>query len=404
MNEKPLYGVKVLDFGQHGAGSACGKTLSDWGADVIKVEPFRGCGSRAAGLGLNLSIDPSDNIHHEMINSGKRGIAVNVKTPEGAQILDRLLSEADIFFSNYRLGALKKLGLDYETLSVKYPRLICGYLTAYGPVGPKVNDPGFDSVAYWAYSGLTLDCGTKENGPFMTTPFGGGDMMTGMTLAAGLAACLYKQVTTGKGEVVYTSLFGTGCWQASCMIQASVTGSVQYPRSINSLRSPISNFFRTKDGEWFLTAVMDFVHQGPLIAHMVGHDELGDIFSDPAKMDEDSEIYLEMMRQFFIQYTWPEIDQMLTKIDLVHGLLQRTSEMWHNEQALENHYIYDATTRSGKKMPIISTPVQFGDRIPLPFRNAPLIGEHTREVLAEYGYTPAEIENLFEKNVIMETR
>lgn len=403
MNDKPLSGIVVCDFGQHGAGSSCGKNLADWGATVIKVEPFRGCGSRAAGRGLGLNIDPSENIHHEMINSGKRGIAVDVKTQEGAAIIDRLLTRSHIFFSNYRLGSLKKLGLDYETLSAKYPRLICGYLTAYGPEGPKANDPGFDSAAYWAYSGMTLDCGTEEDGPIIT-PFGGGDMVTGLTMAAGLAACLYKQAVTGKGESVYTSLYGTGCWQASCMIQAAAAGAITYPHSKKKLGIPTSGNFRSQDGEWFNAAVMDYKRQGPLIAKMVGRDDLQEVFSSPADMEQNREEYMEIMRSFYSERTWEEIDRLLTEIDVVHSRLQKAKDVYTDPQALQNHYIYDITTRNGKTAPIVSTPVQFGDRKPLPFKSAPLIGEHTREILAELDFSQEEIETFFENKAVMETK
>lgn len=402
MNNKPLAGIKVCDFGQHGAGSACGKTLADWGADVIKVEPARGCGSRYAGKSLGLTIDPSENIHHEMINSGKRNISINVKTKEGAELLDKLLGECDIFFSNYRLEALKRLGLDYETLSLKFPRLICGYLTAYGPEGPKVNDPGFDVAAYWAYSGMLLDCGSEEEGPF-SSPFGGGDMMTGFSLASGLAACLYKQSVTGKGEAVYTSLFGTGCWQASNMIQAASIGASQYPYSKKEILSPLTAYYRTKDNEWFIIALMDLDKQAPLLAQMIGHEELCEELKRRDLSEEQKTEYYGFFKEFYLSHTWEELDDLLTKLDIVHSRLQKVKEICKDTQAIQNHYVTEFTTRNGKRMPMVSTPVQFGDRIPLPHRSAPYIGEHTREIMTQLGYSEEKIAEYLEKNIVAET-
>lgn len=400
---KPLNGVRVLDFGQHGAGSACGRTLADWGADVIKVEAFRGCGSRFAGRGLGLDISNGENIHHDMINGGKRNIAIDVKTEKGKRILEKLLSQADIFFSNYRTRSLEKLGLDYASLSKRYPRLICGYLNAYGHDGPKVNDPGFDIAAYWAQSGMLLDCGTKEHGP-TRSPFGGGDMMTGFALAAGMAACLYQQQVTGKGQAVYTSLFGTGIWQASNMIQAAAAEAVEYPRSEKEIGSPLANFFRSKDNEWFITATMDVKRQGPLMAKMIGRDDLAEVFSSYELMDANAEKYYYMFRDFYEAHDWAEIDQMLTNIDIVHNKLMHAKEIYHDEQALANHYIYSYTTRNGKTMPMVSTPVQFGDRELTIASHAPLIGEQTRDILQELDYSNDDIESLLNEHVVMETK
>ena len=135
MPDRPLKGIIVCDYGQHGAGSACGKVLADWGAEVIKVEPIWGDPSRSTGAMLGLRADEQENPHFELINSGKKSIAIDLKTEEGREIMDRLIAGSNIFFSNYRLRSLKKYGLDYETLSAKYPSLIWGHINGYGVAG-----------------------------------------------------------------------------------------------------------------------------------------------------------------------------------------------------------------------------------------------------------------------------
>ena len=402
MSDKPLAGIRVCDFGQHGAGSACGKVLADWGADVIKIEAARGCGSRNAGKSLNLDVSAGENIHHDMINGGKRNISINVKTEEGMEILHRIIAKSDIFFSNYRKQSLKKLGLDYETLSQKYPRLICGYLNAYGPDGEMAESPGFDSAAYWAASGITLDCGSAENGPIYT-PFGGGDMVTGFTLASGLAACLYKQATTGKGQSVYTSLYGSGIWQASCMIQAAAAGTMTYPRSIKNIGSPISNTFMSKDGRRFVTGTMDISRQGPKMASMIGRPDLAEILADKEKTNEHAEEIHKLFKDFYLQHTYEEIDALLNDVDMVHNPLLHAKEVYQNKQARDNHYVSEYRTRNGKTMPMVHTPVQFGDRSfdMAPF--APLIGENTVEILKEFSYSDEEINAFLNQNIVIQT-
>lgn len=124
MTDQPLKGVVVVDFGIHGAGSACGKVLADWGADVIKVESLSGDVCRFSGAQLNLPTTEDDNIHWEMLNGNKRSITIDMKTPEGREIMERLLAKANIFFANMRMRAIEKFGLDYESMSQRHPHII----------------------------------------------------------------------------------------------------------------------------------------------------------------------------------------------------------------------------------------------------------------------------------------
>ncbi len=164
-------GILVIDFGIHGAGSACGKTLADWGANVIKVEAPSGDASRTSGSQLNLPCTEDDNIHFELINGNKRSIVINMKTEDGRAIMERMLAKANIFFSNMRLGALERMGLDYESMSQRHPHIIWGHLSGYGINGPRAKEPGFDVVSYWASSGLLMDL-TEDGYAPNTSPFG----------------------------------------------------------------------------------------------------------------------------------------------------------------------------------------------------------------------------------------
>lgn len=397
MPDKPLKGVVVCDYGQHGAGSACGKVLADWGADVIKVEPFWGCPSRMSGAMVGLSTEPDENAHFELINSGKRSISINFKTKEGLEIMDRLIARSNIFFSNYRLNSLRKYGLDYETLSQKYPRLIWGHLSGYGPNGPKSGDPGYDNVSYWASSGLIMDP-VDPNAQPGRSAFGGGDMMTGFVLAASLAACLYQQAVTGKGQSVYTSLFGTGIWQDSCVIQAA--GASTFGKGE---RDPYGYFRQCKDGAWFTMGLMDFPKYGPLMARLIGREDLTEILSSRSLTSQHREELSQLYDEFFARYTWDEVDRMLTDIDMVHNKVQRPDELPRDPQALANGYVWEHTLRNGKKTTMVSTPVKFGQSEPIENGFAPLLGEHTTQVLQELGYTQEQIDGLFAAGTVKQT-
>lgn len=396
MPDKPLKGVVVCEYGQHGAGSACGKVLADWGADVVKVEPLWGCPSRMSGAMVGLSTKPDENAHFELINSGKRSIALNFKTKEGLEVMDKLIARSNIFCSNYRLGSLKKYGLDYETLSQKYPSLIWGHLSGYGPVGPKSGDPGYDNVSYWASSGLIMDP-VDPNARPRGHAFGGGDVMTGFVLASSLAACLYQQATTGRGQSVYTSLFGAGIWQDSCVIQAAAEGNFG-----KSERDPYGYYRQCKDGVWFTMGLMDFPKYGPLMARLVGREDLTEVLSSRALTSQHREELCRIYDEFFARYTWAEVDEMLTAIDMVHNKVQRPGELAHDPQARANGYVWEHELRGGKKTTMVSTPVKFGRSEPIETTFAPLIGEHTTQILQELGYAQDEIDQLFAAGAVKE--
>ena len=159
-NYRPLEGVKVLELSTMVAAGSCGRMLADWGATVIKVEAESGDMFRNFPKTFLVPCTMDENPLFDNLNAGKRGIVLNLKTPEGMEAMHRLLAEADVFLTNTRVKALKKLGLDYDSLKDKYPRLIEANISGFGEKGPKKDNPGFDTVAFWASSGFNADaCG-----------------------------------------------------------------------------------------------------------------------------------------------------------------------------------------------------------------------------------------------------
>ncbi|MGA1362035.1 MAG: CaiB/BaiF CoA transferase family protein [Ilumatobacteraceae bacterium] len=210
MTQGPLHGVKVLELGVWVAGPAATGLMADWGATVVKVEPPTGDPQRAVFGALGVA-DQSGVPPFEIDNRGKKSVVLDLRTEEGLTTMHRLLGEADVFVSNVRPAALRRMGLDPESLSSGYPRLVYGLLTGYGSKGPDVDRAGYDVGAFWARSGLAHTLvAPGDNPPGVRS--GQGDHTTGLSMCAGVMAALFDRERTGRGRVVETSLLRTGIY------------------------------------------------------------------------------------------------------------------------------------------------------------------------------------------------
>lgn len=210
MTQGPLHGVKVLELGVWVAGPAATGLMADWGATVVKVEPPTGDPQRAVFGALGVA-DQSGVPPFEIDNRGKRSVVLDLRTEADLATMHRLLAEADVFVSNVRPAALRRMGLDPESLSSRYPRLVYGLLTGYGSKGPDVDRAGYDVGAFWARSGLAHTLvAPGDNPPGVRS--GQGDHTTGLSMCAGVMAALFDRERTGKGRVVETSLLRTGIY------------------------------------------------------------------------------------------------------------------------------------------------------------------------------------------------
>lgn len=386
MFNQPLKGIRVVDFCTHGAGPAACKILADWGADVIKVEPLEGEAGRYTSKVLGMRADEGDNPHCELINANKRSLPLNLKTPEGKEIMEKLLSTANVFVSNYRVKALNRLGLGYEEMSAKHPSIIWSVLTGFGMNGAAADNAGFDTVAFWARSGAMLDF--TENGELpMTPPFALGDFGTACSLAAGVAAACYQQAKTGKGEKVMVSLYGQGLWDNSAVLQAVVHGN-EWPKSRKTPDSPLRNTYRCKDGTWVMLGTVIYDRYFPVMCKIIDREDLitDSRFNTETAAKANAEAFVDIIDQAFATKDYEEWKQILTENDMAFDRVNHVKDTVDDAQAWENGFIYKYTTREGKEDLVVGTPVKFGACEPAPHKNAPLMGEHTVTLLQELGY------------------
>ncbi len=393
MSNQPLRGVKVVDLTYFVAGPGAARLLADWGADVIKVEPAFGDPGRKTGGTMCMPIREDCNPFYSIYNANKRGLSLNLKTEQGKEALYRLLEQADVFLSSYRTGALKRLGLDYETLSEKFPRLIWAQINGFGDEGPAKDNPGFDTVAFWARSGAMMDIVEKDTSP-VNPPIGFGDATTSCSLAAGICAALYEQQKTDKGQKVMVSLYGQGIWSLGCVITASQYGD-EYPKTRKDAVSPVINSFRCRDGKWLFVSILE--HDRFYNTLMDKVLDRKDLVDDPryATAEEGKKRGSELIRiieEEFAKHTEAEMIERLEAADIAYEKIWHALDAVSDDQALDNQYLVRTTNRDGSAVCLPQPPVKFNDIEAIPFRDAPLVGQDSREILREIGYSDEEID------------
>ncbi|MBN1691302.1 MAG: CoA transferase [Dehalococcoidia bacterium] len=403
-NTLPLTGIRVLDLSTYAAAPICSMTLADWGADVIKVESLAGDFMRFFGSTMNCPFKPDDNITFELDNRNKRGISANLKTPDGQRIMNRLLETADVLVTNMRPEALQRLGMDYNSVQNRFPRIIYAYLNGYGDKGPERNKPGFDLAAYFARSGILIEFGEPGAEPLPAVA-GFGDHTTGTFLAGGICAALLHRSRTNKGCKVQIALYNAALWNLSLDIASANNTEGGWPKSSRKKpRTALMNTYKTKDERWLMVMAIEYDRYWKVFCdRVILRPELAD---DPRFVNvfgafENSEAQAEIIQNEFAKHDLTELKRRLEDADIVYEVSQRWHEIKNDPQALENGYMMEYKLRSGRTDWIVGNPVKFNGENTLVRRSAPLLGEHNTEILTELGYSKDEIENLRSGKIIV---
>ncbi|MCI8511102.1 MAG: CoA transferase [Lachnospiraceae bacterium] len=392
---KPLEGVNVVDLTLAGSGPSCTKLMTEFGANDIWVEALNGTSTR--------------NVHkYDFYCTGKRAIALNLKTPEGKEALTRILEKADVFVSNYRPKGLKNLGLTYEEVKAVKPDIIYATLTGFGEEGAEANDAGYDPVAFWAKGGLLQDF--AEKGSLLVPPIAVGDITTGLALFGGICAALYKRRLTGEGCHVFSSLLGSAAYlNHDALIE--VQYGEEYPKTRLKPRRAMLNTYQCSDGRWITMTITDkfekYFH--PLLKAIGREDLIGDprwqCIEDT--MYEHAPELVAIFDEAFANMTQKEALEALHSIDAPVAPVQTTEELISDAQVLANKYVYKleaSVPPEGAGSPDIwvpASPIKYNsvDSGVTGQTRGPRIGEHSVDILKEYGYDDAKIRDMLDRGI-----
>jgi formyl-CoA transferase len=386
-------GLKVVDFASFIAGPSAAVILSDFGADVIKVEPPTGDLWR---IGHKIPPQPQskDAYPWHLANRNKRGITLDLKSPTASQVLEKLVKWADVLIVNTPHPARKKLKLEYDDVVQWNPRLIYADVTGFGENGPDANLPGFDITSYWARSGLlsmTRDAGAPPTWPVA----GSGDNATAVGLYSAIVTALYRRERTDKGAYVTTSLLAEGVWSASVSIQGALCQAKFFsPHDRKNPANAALNVYQSSDGRWFVLLVTP--DKLAAVAEAIGRADLltDPRFSDPAKLTANMGQLAGIFDEVFSAQPMAHWSEAFNGVHVTFGVVREPQEVINDPQLRANDIVVPFEGAGGKLTSTISSPIQMRGVAKVPAKRAPALGEHNEEVLGQLGFSASEIDGL----------
>ena len=386
-----MKGVRILEVAEHMFVPAASAILSDWGADVIKVEHhLRGDAMR--GLGSTGVLDLSQGVHvlNEHSNRGKRSIGLDLASEAGVQVLYQLAKTCDVFLTNKLPQVLAKLNIDVKDIRKHNPDIIYVRGTASGPRGPDGNRGGYDMTSFWCRSGCAYSVSPPGMGFVLPQPGPGfGDSIGGMTIAGGISAALFKRERTGEPSVIDVSLLAAGVWSLGPTI--ALSGQSGKPWSLgggggSGSNNPLTGIYKTSDERFISLVMLQGFHYWPDFCR---HIDRADLIDDPRfdsveNLATNASAAGDIIREEVVRYT---LAQWIEKFQTLKGQwapVQNSVEVADDPQVRANGYIASATTATGEDFEMVSTPVQFDEK-PAATARAPEFNEHCDEILLEAG-------------------
>ncbi len=399
---KPLEGIKVVDLTTFLAAPTTARVLGEWGAEVIKVESPAGDPGRTQGAVFGMPYEDDENLGFDMSNMNKRFVTINLKNEDGMELMHKLLADADVFVTNIRTKSLVKMGLDYDSLKQRYPKLVFAHCLGYGENGPEKDTAGFDVTCYMARGGVFGTTVNKGDAPMIPTN-GFGDFQVAMCMASGICAALYQRDHTGFGDKISVSLHHAAVFMLSTGVVSAQYGN-QYPKSRTAVICPTNNVFRTKDEKWVALCAPQYDRDYNKIMTLIGRSDLVDN-PDYSNCDhlnaigKNSEV-VTIMDEAIAKFTRAEILKVFKDNDLPCEACYEPNDMYKDEQVWANGIMTKLDCPSGKRN-IATNPVKFGSMPEPDYKVSCAQGTHTAEVMTELGYTQEQIQSMIGSGAVV---
>ena len=389
-----LNGIRVVELAAWTFVPAAGAVLADWGADVIKVEhPETGDPQR--GLISSGIVTGAGGVNHfvEQPNRGKRSIGLDTSTPEGLELVMKLIETADVFVTNLLPDSRQRMGIDVDQVRARNPKIIYARGHGYGIRGDLASQGGFDLAAYWARGGIAdaYSDGTGSYPPIQRPAFG--DSYGGLAMAGGIAAALLKRERTGEPSVVDVSLLNAAIWQLGPdIVGAGVTGQDIPKFNLDEMPNPVASIYKTRDDRFIAFVLLQSDRFWSDFCTRLGRVDLiaDERFANAAVRFGNRVECIAELRRSFESEDLAHWEKAFAGFDGVWDVMHTAHEVHSDPQAIANGYLPRTTDAQGNEFALAASPVQF-DEVPLNLTCAPGHGEHTDALLAELGFDEDEI-------------
>ena len=400
-----LAGVRVLEVAEHTFVPAASALLADWGAEIIKIEHVERGDAMRGLASTGVAVVPDDvHILLEHSNRGKKSLGLDLASPEGLDILYRLVATADVFLTNKLPGVRERLKIGVDEIRAHNPSIVYVRGTGQGERGPDADKGSYDSLAFWARSGIAVGAQRPEHDLVPVPPAPGfGDSIGAMTIAGGIMGALFHRERTGEGTTVDVSLLGTGLWAMGQAMGLSLVLDVPWtaPPADRMGSNPLSHNYKTKDGRTLAFTCLQAGKYWPPLCEVLGRPELvtDPRFADHTSLLENNLAAVEVLDEVFAAATLDEWRERLVPFIGQWAVVQDTLEAARDPQTVANGYLQECQTATGTSFRLVAAPVQYDEQPAVPGR-APEFNEHGDEILTELGLDMDAIIDLKVKGVV----
>ena len=396
-----LEDIRVIDAASFIAGPAAATIMSDYGAEVIKIEPPEIGDSLRWLISRGGMPEGPENYCWQLTSRNKKSIALNLKDDQAHEVLVDLVKTADVFITNMPFPIRERLKIRSEDIRPYNEKLIYASMSGYGEEGPDANRTAYDSLAWWARTGL-MDFvrPSSVSTPAWSTP-GMGDHPTATALFGAIMTALYRREKTGKGTEVSTSLMANGAWSNGCFIQGALMDVEFKDRTDPPPRHPFGDIYETKDERQVALAMVDALKEWPKLVNALEREDLlsDQRFEGPGLVENQEELREELSKEFN-KRDKDQINSVLRESGVTYGFIGKITDCKNDEQFLETETL---VSMNHEKMPgllTINSPFKISDEPKKQPYRAPILGEHTQEILKELGFKKDKMINLKERGAI----